>query len=303
MFKRPKLLIAGLVIVVFGIAVLLANSAERSEQVADELVEATAVLPENEGKLVIVSGVPQLADGLLTDEEAGLTVDNAVYYGRTPLQKVYALEKREVVVDYGEDKRSDDDDIKETQYYVVKQWIVANRSRDEEVGTFTERYKNPAPVNLGVYQDFGELRLGGFRVSYADVVPYLHVKKGRFTQEELRQACGEFIARSELGLEVVADEEGNGMLSNGDEIGDVHVRFAFEKMEGAEEVTFVGRQRGDELVFEDDDLVSESERMQTGKVSREEFLDSISSEDASSRTIGYGSLALGLVIIALSVFL
>ena len=74
-----KALIAGLIIAGFGVAMLLANKPERAQSVADELVEATSVLPENEGKLVMVSGTPELVDGgKLVDEETGLKVENAL---------------------------------------------------------------------------------------------------------------------------------------------------------------------------------------------------------------------------------
>ena len=58
LIRRPKLLIAGVLVMAFGLAMFSANRAERVGEVADELVEASAVLPENEGKLVIVSGTP-----------------------------------------------------------------------------------------------------------------------------------------------------------------------------------------------------------------------------------------------------
>ena len=70
-----------------------------------------------------------------------------------------------------------------------------------------------------------------------------------------------------------------------------------EALEGAEAVTIVGRQRGDELVLEEDDLVSEAEHVRPGVVSREEFLEAITAEDASSRKIGIGALVLGAVVI------
>lgn len=46
---RPKLLVASIVIVALGIAMVLANSAGRAKKVADELVEASSVEPQNPG--------------------------------------------------------------------------------------------------------------------------------------------------------------------------------------------------------------------------------------------------------------
>ena len=85
---RPKLLIASIVIVALGIAMALANSEDRAKKVAGELVEASSVEPQNEGKLVIISGTPELADGgVIVDEETGLQVSNAISYSRVPYQK------------------------------------------------------------------------------------------------------------------------------------------------------------------------------------------------------------------------
>lgn len=298
---RPKLLIAGLVVVAFGVAVMFVNGSERAEAVADELVEATAVLPENEGRLVIVSGTPQLADGgIITDEEAGLRVENAVYYSRVPLQKVYVKKQRQVVVDEGEDKLSEVDDVKEIEYYVALEWIGANHEREPEVSVTSVRYENPSRVKLDAYHASGDLRICGFGISAADVRDHIETANRWFTQGELEAACGSYITRSEIGLRAVTNEDGRGMLSNGDDIGNVHVHFSYETLEGAEAVTIVGRQRGDEIVLEEDDLVSEAEHVRSGVVSREEFLDAITAEDASSRKIGIGALVLGAVLVLLS---
>ena len=65
-------------------------------------------------------------------------------------------------------------------------------------------------------------------------------------------------------------------------------------------MTVIGRQSGDRIVFEDDELVSEAERVRPGTVSREEFLYSITSEDASSRKYGVGEMVVGVILCLLS---
>lgn len=304
MFKHPKLLITSLILIVFGVAILFANSTSRTERLADELVETTAVTPENEGKLVIVSGVPQLKDGgVIVDEEAGLQVENAVYYSRLPLQKVYVEKTRTVVIDKGEDLQSTVDDKTEIEHYVVQEWIPASSDRSDSITISGVRYENPAPINLGAYHDSGDLRLGEFSVSAADVADSLTTTQRWFTPEELQQSCKHYITTSELGLQAVADDKGRGLLATGGEIGDVNVLISYDTLEGAEAVTVVGRQRGDKLVLEDDELVDESERVQAGMVSKEDYLASATSEDASSRWYGVGALALGLVVLVLAVIL
>lgn len=298
---RPKLLIASIVIVALGIAMVLANSAGRAKKVADELVEASSVEPQNEGKLVIVSGTPALAGGgVIVDEETGLQVGNAISYSRVPYQKVYKEESREVVVDRGEDKLRDYDDKTRTEHHVVEAWINADSSREPYVSGDGARHENPKPVNLPAYHKTGDLRLTGFKISAGDVSPYLHCSTGTFMPEELSATCSEYIVRSELDLKAVERKDGGGMLSTGSDIGDVQVLFSYQKLDGADPVTLIGRQQGDELVLVEDDVVSELERVQAGTVSREEFLDSITSEDARSRLIGIGFIVVGAILLVFS---
>lgn len=298
---RPKLLIASIVIVALGIAMALANSEDRAKKVAGELVEASSVEPQNEGKLVIISGTPELADGgVIVDEETGLQVSNAISYSRVPYQKVYKEESREVVVDRGEDKLRDFDDKTRTEYHVVEAWINADSSREPYVSGDGARHENPEPVNLPAYHKMGDLRLAGFKISAGDVSPYLHHSTGTFTPEELATTCGEYIAHSELDLKVVERKDGDGMLSTGSDIGDVQVLLSYQRLDSADPVTLIGRQQGDELVLVEDDVVSELEQVQAGAISREEFLDSITSEDSSSRMIGIGFIVVGAILLVFS---
>ncbi len=298
---RPKLLIASIAIVALGIAMVLANSKDRAKAVADELVEASSVEPQNEGKLVIISGTPELANGgVIVDEETGLQVSNAISYSRVPYQKVYKEESREVVVDKGEDKLRDFDDKKRTEHHIVEAWINADSSREPYVSGDGARHENPEPVNLPAYHRMGDLRLAGFKISAGDISPYLHRSTGTFTPEELAATCGEYIVRSELDLKVVERKDGDGMLSTGGDIGDVQVLFSYQKLDGADPVTLIGRQQGDELVLVGDDVVSELEQVQEGTISREEFLDSITSEDSNSRMIGIGFSVVGAILLVFS---
>lgn len=299
--RSVKALVIGLVIAGFGIATLYANRPERIQSITNELVEATAVLPENEGKLVMVSGTPRLVDGgVIVDEEAGLRVENALYYSRIPYQKVYVLRTRKVVVDQGDDKLSTVDDVTETEHYVAEDWINADHERDAVISRTSVRYENPPALHMGSYHALGDLRMGDFKISYADVSDYIQSENGSFTQAELNDACGTYIRRSEIDLRAVTNAYGHGMLSNGDDIGDVHVTFSYATLVGAEPVTIIGRQREGRLVVEADDLVSESESVQAGLVSKEALVAALSTEDASSRRIGIIGVVLGAVIMLLS---
>ena len=278
-----------------------ANSNDRAGAIAKEIVEAASVDPQNEGKLVMVFGTPELADGgVLADEETDLTVKNALYYGRIPMQKVYAERTREVVVDKGEDKVSAVDDVTKTEHYVVETWINADQSRAEVIDSTAVRYENPKPVNLSAYHKTGDLRVAGFKVSTAEVIEALTSSNHGFTPDELAKSCGEYITRSELPLVPTVNENGNGILSTGNDIGDVQVSFTYETLDSAEAVTIIGRQKGDTLTLEDDDVVSMSEHVHLGKLTKDEFLSDISDSDATDRKIAIGFIVVGAVLLIFS---
>ena len=83
--------IIGEFLIFAGISVMFAYGENRVADIEKNLVETKEVSPENEGRIVIVSGTPYLEnDGLLVDEVANLQVNNAISYYRQPLQKVLA---------------------------------------------------------------------------------------------------------------------------------------------------------------------------------------------------------------------
>ena len=90
------------------------------------------------------------------------------------------------------------------------------------------------------------------------------------------------------------------MLSTGDEIGDVHVLFSYETLEKAEPVTMIGRQTGDRLVVEHGKRLSNNELVQAGLISKDDFLASVRTEDASSRKIGIVMIVIGVIVVLFS---
>ena len=301
MLRTGGIIITGLIVIILGLAIIATNDGEKTAFLDEELVETTAVLPENEGKLVIVSGTPRLADdGLIVDGETNLRVENALYYERVPLQKVYKEETREIVVDKGEDKVSEDDDKKKTEHHIVTDWIAADIQRDAVVTNDFESYENPPAINLGRYSESNALTLGDFIIDSTDVFDYVQTANNYFTEEELRESCGDYIIKSELDLNPVTDENGHGLLSSGDEIGDVHVIFSYKTLEKAEPVTMIGRQTGNQLVVEHGKLLSNKELVRAGLVSKEDFLASTRAKNASSRKAGIVLMVIGAIIFLFS---
>ena len=191
---------------------------------------------------------------------------------RTKYGVLTFTQNTDIRIDEGEDKTSTLDDVTKTEYYVVQKWVLANSKRDAVISNDFKRYENPPAINLDALYESADLRIADFRIKPSDVSRYIQTKRGGFPADYLQDACAGYIKRSEIDLQAVTDENGYGMLSNGDDIGSVHVNFAFETLESAEPVTVIGRQSGDRIVFEDDELVSEAERVRPGTVSREEFL-------------------------------
>ena len=140
------------ILVFAGISIIFAYGEERVENIANNLVETREVLPENEGKLIFISGTPTIEnDGVIIDKEANLQVNNAIEYDRRVLQHVYVEKSKEVIVDKGKDKVSTHDDKKKTVYYVEHEYIPAAADREDEISNNGHVYKNPPKVDLNGY--------------------------------------------------------------------------------------------------------------------------------------------------------
>ncbi len=309
---RGKLLIAGLVILFFGIAILSANRAERTDQIAEELVETATLSRENEGKLILLAGTPGLkAPAGVTDEGAGLSVEGDIlHYGRRPLMKVYISRKEQVPIE----KDNYGNYTYETWEVLGTMWGSANiahedvfingllRSDDRDVDGNrypTGTFENPPPVEMDEFRVRHDLYIGEFKVDYSDVSSYVDTETAGFTKTQLEPVRDKYEQETGIRFEILENDNGYAFLSTGNEVGDLRVEIDYAKVTGAKPVTLIGRQQGDRLVLEDD-IVSEAEQVQAGIISRQEFLGAASKEDASSRWIGIGFIAAGAVLSALS---
>ncbi len=299
---RRIIIIINVILLPFNIAILNANKPSRTAGIAEALMETNVVLPENEGKLVMVSGTPTLEnDGTIIDEEAGLQVTNAVMYTRQPYQLVYVLKKEEVVVDKGEDKLSDVDDKKELRIYVASDWIFADEKRKEIIRYGLKKYKNPPAIDMSHLYASNDMRIGEFLCSATDI-SYKKTKEAYFTKEELEKNCKEYIKNTGLNLKVIEDGDlKRGKLSSGNKIGDVKVLISYTTLESVEPVTIVGRQSGNTIVIDEAEGVNTQEHVLRGIVSKEEYVAFISREDAQSRKIAIVSIVVLLIALALTV--
>jgi len=295
--------IIGGIMIVFGIVVLFANKEERAGNIADNLVETKEVLPENEGKLVIVSGTPTLEnDGILIDEEANLQVKNAIRYVRRPLQNVYVEKSKEVVVDEGKDKGSPHDDVTETVYYIESEWIPSYADREPWSKEKGHQYDNPEKVDISECNSDNHFCFGEFMVADSSkLLEHAETKERGFTVEEIENNCKDYISSLGMNLKVLAKDSNNfAMLSNGDEIGNIHVEFYYRTLGNIKPLTVIGRQEGNKIVFDEKEELSDSEHVYGRILSKDEFIKEISDEDAGSRKLGFVFLIIGGIGILLT---
>ena len=133
------------------------------------------------------------------------------------------------------------------------------------------------------------------------LLEHAETKEHGFTTEEIENNCKDYISNLVMNLKVVPKDSNNfAMLSNGDEIGNIHVEFYYGTLENIKPLTVIGRQEGNKIVFDEKEKLSDSEHVYDRILSKAEFIKEISDEDTESRGIGFGSLIIGVVGILLT---
>ncbi len=286
------------ILVFAGISVKTAYSEKRTEDIANNLVETREVLPENEGKLIFISGTPTIEnDGVIIDKEANLQVKNAIDYDRRVLQHVYVEKSKEVIVDKGKDKVSTHDDKKETVYYVEHEYIYANSDREDEISNGGHVYKNPPKVDLNGYFKMNNLCFGEFTLEdAADVLSHAETKLRGFTEEEIKKNCQDYVASLGADFKVLPREKNEyAYISNGDELGDIHVAFYYTTLESIKPLTVIGRQEGNSIIFDNSYDLENKEHVYEGILSKDDFINKLSKGDASTRKGGTIALVIGVI--------
>ena len=285
------------ILVFAGISIIFAYGEERVENIANNLVETREVLPENEGKLIFISGTPTIEnDGVIIDKEANLQVKNAIDYDRRVLQHVY-VEKSKEVIDKGKDKVSTHDDKKETVYYVEHEYIYANSDREDEISNGGHVYKNPPKVDLNGYFKINNLCFGEFKLKDdVDVLKYAETKLRGFTEEEIKKNCQDYIASLGADFKVLPREKNEyAYISNGDELGDIHVAFYYTTLESIKPLTVIGRQEGNSLIFDNAFDLAKQEHVYEGILSKDDYIKMLSKDDTSTRKGGTIALVIGVI--------
>lgn len=276
------ILVCLIIIIIFAIS-LNVNSKDRVKELREQIIESDGrILPENEGKLIIISGVPQINNnGRICDEEYSINLENVITYDRTAIQKIYFIDEETTV--RKNDINDPYDDETETRRFISKKWINANASRDKVVKLGLDKYKNPDAVDFRSMHDSNTFSVGEFKLDYTVLREVINTERKHFKPSELANMCEGWIKyNSEYNFKVKSKNEDEGYLTTGDDIGDIHVNFSYDAFVSAEPVTIIGKQQGNTIVMDGEGFKEEFHVIK-GEITKEQFLKDREAEDAGDR--------------------
>lgn len=298
-FRLIVWIISFFILLIFGTTIFY----NRLDEIGNKLVETKSVLPENEGKLVIVSGTPTLENGgVIVDKEAGLQVKNAIYYYRRPYQNIYVKKSKEVVRKVKDKKTGSFYDEKETETSIESEWVLSTQKRDKVLFHWGSVYKNPPAVNLSSYYSKNDLKIGEFLFDsreLASSTKYVEAESRGFTKEELDNNCKEYIKKVGMNLKTVDDGKFSS-LSNGSKIGDIRIKFSYQVLKKTNPVTIVGRQEGNRIVTDNKEGLRQDEHIKEGIVSKDEYLKWLTSEESELKKISTILVVIAIIGILLT---
>ena len=294
-FRLIVWIISFFILLIFGTTIFY----NRLDKVENELVETKSVLPENEGKLVIVSGTPTLENGgVIVDKEAGLQVKNAIYYYRRPYQNIY-VEKSKEVVEKIKDKKTGDYYTKtKVKTSIEREWVLSTEKRDKWISV----YENPPAINLSSYYSKNDLKIGEFlfdSLELASSTKYVEAESRGFTKEELDNNCKEYIKKVGMNLKTVNNGKFSS-LSNGSKIGDIRIEFYYQVLKKTNPITIVGRQEGNRIVTDNKEGLQQNEHIKEGIVSKDEYLKWLTSEESELKKISTILVVIAIIGILLT---
>ena len=289
-------------IVFFSIS-YVKNSPKHADYLDEIMVETDGkILPENEGKLVLVSGTPYIAnDGIVVDEEYGIELRRALSYERNPRQLVYEL-KKETTVDEG-DPNDIYDDKTTTRYYIGTTWITATAERDKVVEYGGKKKENPRPAKLESYYAGNPLMIGEFEVKASDFAKTVKTETIFFSKEQLERDCKEWMESNRIyDFTVEETTAGNGFITTGNDIGDIRIWIDYNVVTDSKPSTIIGKQVGNAIEAYGEGLDEEYHVLQ-GIVTKEEYISELKKTDAGDRkacvvVIVIFSLILAVMLVA-----
>ncbi len=261
------------------------NSPERANKLNELIVETDGKVDSaNEGKLVLFSGKPELAnDGVLVDKDLGVKAENAEYLYRTLYQKMFVVEEREVIVDE-HDKNDPNDDETKIEKHLMRSWEPASSDRKETIRMHGKKYHNPKKPTIKSGYFSNPLMIGDYKLHSNQIKEGVTSETVYFSAQELNSFCKDYLNNSKYPFKVVENDQKDGFLQTGSEIGDLTYDISYQKITATETVTVIGKQVEDRIEAYDLDGFDQF-YCYKGNVSKEEFVAFQAKADSGDRKV------------------
>ncbi|MDO4459189.1 MAG: hypothetical protein Q4C42_03745, partial [Clostridia bacterium] len=259
------------------------NSTDTLKELESILVDPQGkVLPENEGKLVIVSGKPEPQEQkTLFDDDFGVSVDGAYCLDREIFQKRYHIEEeKEEYVTFDKDKN------REVSYTytknLVSSWDPIGGDFEDKVYYKGDYYYNEPRPDITCKNSYNPINIGEFEFnihSFGSIVNYETI------YPEVSDISGGYL--DSIGEYHVAERSnGGGYFSTGDSIGDIHVMISAHVYDDEFPViTRIGMQKDNRIVAYDNFRLTGIDEIIEGELTREEYLAGYSESMSKNRTL------------------
>lgn len=280
------------------------NGAQHADTLKELLVETDGkVLPENEGKLVLITGTPGIEnEGLLQDEEMGITVENAVSYSRIPYERIYVIETTTTTLEH--DLNDPNDDEVRVNKYLTDAWEDIDTDWPAQLKYEGKVYQNPEKKDYRSYYVKNKVCLGEYRIEADLLKPMIQTTPQVVSAEQLMASTREWIKQQKEtpAFQVETVSNGGGRLSNGDDFGSIRIVCEYETLDEPALMTVIGKQVGASV--ENYELNGFDEYyLYAGAVTKEEFIDLIMEEDGNDRVacVWVMVISMSIIIICLCV--
>jgi len=260
------------------------NTEEHAATLEDLLVVTDGTIkPENEGKLVLATGTPYIEnDGILRDEEMGITVENAVSYSRVPYEKIYYIEVTTTVLKH--DLNDPNDDETKVNKRLTTVWEDMDEEWPMQLKHDGKTYQNPEKLDYHSFYANNYLLVGDFKLLPNQFGSVVQTKPFTISEDQLLSSTKDWLdSATGQGFTVERLSNGGGRLSNGDAIGSVHIACEYSVLDKTAPLTVIGKQEGDRIVTYDLNGFDEF-YVYSGEITKEDFINDVSETDSGDRT-------------------
>jgi hypothetical protein len=259
-----------LILVGAGLGYTLFTSTESEERAASYdtavYLQDAKLVPANEGKIVIITGKPELIENAV-DTDLGITFKSPFVHRIAEVYKSVPITKKEKEAS-----------AKNRDKANVMKWEVVNSAADKDADQY------------GTADFTGQVTVGDFTVSG---VFMRNLSRTEFTGFSNALAA-------QLGLQLQTDKDKlyltQAQVTNEEDArryqGKMRFNYTYIPVQEMKTYTFVGTQKGKELVFDKDGFRGE---MYEGVLTKEEVMKKNESDSKMGNSIGYVCCALMII--------